>query len=62
MSKTPSVLDHYPDYELTIGIEVHVQLTTKSKIFCSMRKSNRAKLPTPISAIFAPLNRAHCRY
>lgn len=35
MSKTPSVLDHYPDYELTIGIEVHVQLTTNSKIFCS---------------------------
>jgi len=35
MSKTPSILDHYPDYELTIGIEVHVQLTTNSKIFCS---------------------------
>ncbi len=33
--KTPSVLDHYPDYELTIGIEVHVQLNTNSKIFCS---------------------------
>lgn len=35
MSKTPSVLDHYPDYELTIGIEIHVQLNTESKIFCS---------------------------
>lgn len=34
MSKTPSILDHYPDYEVTIGIEVHVQLTTNSKIFC----------------------------
>ena len=34
MSKTPSILDHYPDYELTIGIEVHVQLLTNSKIFC----------------------------
>ncbi len=34
MSKTPSILDHYPDYELNIGIEVHVQLTTNSKIFC----------------------------
>jgi len=30
-----SVLDRYPDYEVVIGIEVHVQLTTNTKIFCS---------------------------
>jgi len=35
MLKTPSVLDNYPSYEVTIGIEVHVQLSTKSKIFCA---------------------------
>lgn len=40
MSKAVSILDHYPDYELNIGIEVHVQLKTKTKIFCGC--SNQA--------------------
>jgi aspartyl-tRNA(Asn)/glutamyl-tRNA(Gln) amidotransferase subunit B len=30
-----SALQNYPDYEVVIGIEVHVQLTTNSKIFCT---------------------------
>lgn len=33
--KIPNILDHYPAYEATIGIEVHVQLNTKTKIFCA---------------------------
>ena len=35
MSEKLSVLDKYPEYEVNIGIEVHVQLTTATKIFCS---------------------------
>jgi aspartyl-tRNA(Asn)/glutamyl-tRNA(Gln) amidotransferase subunit B len=30
-----NILDKYPEFEATIGIEVHVQLKTNSKIFCS---------------------------
>lgn len=35
MPRENSALDHYPDYECVIGIEVHVQLNTNTKIFCS---------------------------
>ncbi|MFC1894431.1 Asp-tRNA(Asn)/Glu-tRNA(Gln) amidotransferase subunit GatB [Candidatus Dependentiae bacterium] len=32
--KIKSILEKYPEYNATIGIEIHVQLKTKSKIFC----------------------------
>lgn len=35
MEEKSSILSQYPDYEVNIGIEVHVQLNTKSKIFCA---------------------------
>lgn len=35
MADQKSILTDYPDYAVNIGIEVHVQLTTKSKIFCT---------------------------
>ncbi len=33
--KIKNILLDYPEYESNIGIEIHVQLKTKSKIFCS---------------------------
>jgi aspartyl-tRNA(Asn)/glutamyl-tRNA(Gln) amidotransferase subunit B len=30
-----SILEKYPEFEATIGIEVHIQLKTESKIFCT---------------------------
>ncbi len=41
--KQPSILDHYPDYALNIGIEVHVQLNTNSKIFCASNNKRCSK-------------------
>ena len=39
-----SSINKYPEYEATIGIEVHTQLRTKSKAFCSC-KNNFGDLP-----------------
>lgn len=46
-----SILDNYPDYEVNIGIEVHVQLTTKSKIFCTCANSTEVEPNTNICQI-----------
>lgn len=51
MTKTPSILDHYTDYEVVIGIEVHVQLLTKSKIFCSCANTPSSEPNTNICQI-----------
>lgn len=44
MAKIASVIERYPDYEVVIGMEVHVQLTTKTKIFCTCA-NEIAKVP-----------------
>lgn len=48
-----SVLSKYPDYELTIGIEVHVQLSTKTKIFCGCSNAQVDEPNTTICHICA---------
>lgn len=48
-----SIIDHYPDYEVTIGIEVHTQLNTKSKIFCTCANEVQKEPNTNICQICA---------
>lgn len=35
VSEKKSALERFPEYEVVIGIEVHVQLATRTKIFCA---------------------------
>ena len=46
-----SILSQYPAYEVTIGMEVHVQLTTKTKIFCTCANTPEASPNTNICQI-----------
>lgn len=69
MTKLISVLDRYPEYETTIGMEVHVQLATKSKIFCSCANriakepnSNICNICTGYPGALPVLNKAVINY
>jgi len=53
MHKIPSILDQYPQYEINIGIEIHAQLTTKSKIFCASANCPAQEANTNICTICA---------
>lgn len=43
MSRLVSVCDRYPAYEVVIGMEVHVQLMTRTKIFCGSLNTPHAE-------------------
>ena len=53
MTRLLSVLDRYPDYEAVIGMEVHVQLTTKTKIFCATPNTPHAQVNEHICVVCA---------
>ncbi len=53
MSENISILNKYPEYEVTIGMEVHVQLTTNTKIFCSCPNKTAKDPNTNICTICA---------
>lgn len=47
------VLERYPEYKIDIGIEVHVQLNTKSKIFCACSNALTDKQNSNICVVCA---------
>ena len=51
--KIKNILDKYPDFKSNIGIEIHVQLKTESKIFCSCPNKFGDKPNTNICPICA---------
>ena len=51
MAEKNSVIDNYPTYRTDIGIEVHVQLNTASKIFCTCSNAQTDKPNTHICAV-----------
>lgn len=51
--QTKNFLELHPDYEATIGIEVHIQLKTKSKIFCACKNEFGSAPNTNICPICA---------
>ena len=51
MSEKNSILASYPEYRVDIGIEVHVQLNTATKIFCPCSNAQTDKPNTYICPI-----------
>ncbi len=51
MKESHSVLEKFPDYEACIGIEVHVNLNTNSKLFCTCSNGPSEKPNSQIDQI-----------
>ncbi len=50
-----------PDYEAIIGLETHIQLNTKTKIFCSCKADSWFDPPNTNICPVAPACRGSCR-
>ena len=59
-SRAASFAEILSRYEPVIGLEVHVQLLTRTKIFCGCREPLRRRRPTPTSARCAWACPARC--
>ena len=49
------------DYEIVVGLEVHAELNTKSKIYCNCRNAFGLEVNTQV-CLSAWACRVHCRH
>ena len=49
------------DYEMVVGLEVHAELNTASKIYCNCRNAFGLEVNTQVCPVCMEIGRASCR-